>query len=213
MSRSSLAVRTSLAVLTCVCLAPSALGATIAFESVPQSSLATWAEGAGYYGSRQEFIGVRFTIDEPTVVTGVESNLSFDDEFGENPLLFVGIEALDSASSLPRYDPLLGSSVFVAYAEAESSSLLMEWQLQTVLDPGVYALVLGCAQLGCITWYKVAEGELLIPPENFLSRNVLGWHASGVPFRVALLGVPEPATGGMLLVGLLLFSRRRRPGR
>lgn len=210
MSRSFLVVRASLAALTSGCFAPPVLATTIVFESAPQSSVEdTWSEGVGYYGTRDEFVAVRFTIAEPTIVTGVEGNLYFDNEYGDNPVLFAGIEELGSASSFPRYDPLLGTSVFLAYSEVAFRRV---WDLQTVLDPGVYALVVGCAQPGCLMWIDVAEGELFIPPEDFLWHNSVtsNWNVSSVQFRLALLGVPEPATGGMLLMGVLTLSLRRR---
>jgi len=196
----------------CVFPKQSALG-TIIHES---ATLGDAGSTSGWIVDSAEYLGARFHLDEPVLVTAIGGHIITD-----QPGTFFGaIITLSGPDALPLdvYSPLLSPSEVIASVVFNPDFTIdVRVPLSVTLVPGDYALIFGTDQFGASGGFGIMpfEGKVSLPGASYFCWVDDGF--GGVWFddpgieRFVVEGevIPEPAT--LLLLGLGgLFLRRRK---
>ncbi|MEE9494530.1 MAG: VPLPA-CTERM sorting domain-containing protein [Gammaproteobacteria bacterium] len=171
-----------------------------------------WVHGASSYVNSDQFIGARFTVDQPVTILGIGGH--FQKYSGYSGSVFGAIVSLDNKSypsiSTAGFNNLVASSVFTPDWGKDFLA-----PIDATLTPGTYAVILGSGLFGATG----NQGLTLIQPDRVrysngdkiswgTSRN---WYDGEVRIRHRILlsdsapvsAVPVPATAWLLISGLI----------
>jgi hypothetical protein len=209
-------------VLMCA-LAKLAVAAPIIFESA--SLGVTGVQFPGSAIAPAQYIGVRFEIDQTTIVSAVGGHISSNPNVHQD--LFAAIVPLAGATAVPAESPGTFSPLAVTTFLPPILSDDIRVPLSVTLDPGWYALIFGSGRFGATgegalisngaplpgisqaSFFHASSPFLLAPPPNWqaVSSQV------GTRYVVEGVAVPEPSSVLLFTGGagaLLLLLRRPR---
>ena len=229
-----MAIRPVLPLLLLSGILQGTLGASVVFQSttdLPQGMGSSIGNSSFY----QNVLGVRFELDQTTVITSI--GVYAQSEFVPSPTALFGeifpisdLTYFNSYPSTPLSATGLGRSYFTS--PGSTASTLLAAPLSLTLSPGDYAFVVGTDSSNYMfPWAVPGYGTDApgISSSNFISWSVQHdwfsppyphWQTSTDGMRFFLNGpdtaTPEPSsyvlslTGGALILLAALISRRRK---
>lgn len=167
--------------------------------------------------SNAVFNGVRFEVSQAVLVTEIGGHF-FSPSGGS---FFGAVVALDDEDDLPNSQDLSTQDVIdKALLGFPTDSAEVFGEFNHVLEPGWYALVFGSGLFEATGFGGMVLNNPDIGSPTYIARQIgPGWFNLSdvsdafefVDFRFVVLGniIPEPASLGILLIGLLCFVLRQ----
>ncbi|CAM3641562.1 PEP-CTERM sorting domain-containing protein [Roseateles saccharophilus] len=162
-----------------------------------------------YYIDATRFLGAGFTVSQAEAVSAIGGNFT---QYGDGNNIFGAIVKLDGNGGLQGQlsANVVAEAVFTPTGGDQSVAL------NTVLQPGQYAVVFGSGLFGTTGSSGLVAGQAAIGSPSFLQYDGSGVSAfTGDTLRVtvnAVSAVPEPASALLFATGAMALGllRRRR---